>query len=188
VAIPRRLSDDLRRNQARRPREPVSGEIGLRRRAGRGYICSSLDGQTLRAPIRRRSTPVEIRRGRTMKTVDINFIAIGASWLLIGMLLGIGMGAAHNFALAPLHAHINLIGFVCHSVFGMAYRHWPALKDSPLAPFQFWIFVIASPITLIGLYFTVMNGPELPTIVGSIAILIGAALFAVMIWTERMRA
>jgi len=79
-----------------------------------------------------------------MKTVDINFIVIGASWLLVGMLLGIGMGAAHNFALAPLHAHINLIGFVCHSVFGMAYRHWPALKDSPLAPYQFWIFVIAS--------------------------------------------
>jgi L-lactate permease len=32
-----------------------------------------------------------------------------------------------------------------------------------------------------------MNGPELPTIIGSIAVLIGAALFAVMIWTERMR-
>ena len=63
-----------------------------------------------------------------MKTVDINFIAIGALWLVVGMLLGIGMGAAHNFALAPLHAHINLIGFVCHAVFGMAYRHWPALK------------------------------------------------------------
>jgi len=131
---------------------------------------------------------VDIRRGRTMKTVDINFIAIGALWLVVGMLLGIGMGAAHNFALAPLHAHINLIGFVSHAIFGMAYRHWPALKDSPLAPYQFWIFVIATPITLIGLYFTVMNGPELPTIIGSIAVLIGAALFAVMIWTERQRA
>jgi hypothetical protein len=128
------------------------------------------------------------QEGRTMKTVDINFIAIGSLWLVVGMLLGISMGAAHNFTLAPLHAHINLIGFVCHSVFSMAYRHWPALKDSPLAPYQFWIFVIATPITLIGLYFTVMNGPELPTIVGSIGVLIGAALFAVMIWTERQRA
>jgi hypothetical protein len=162
--------------------------IALRVRTSSTTIRTAPDGQTPRAPIRRRSTRAEIQRGRTMKTVDINFIAIGALWLLVGMLLGIGMGAAHNFALAPLHAHINLIGFVCHSVFGMAYRHWPALKDSPLAPYQFWIFVIASPITLIGLYFTVMNGPELPTIVGSIAILIGAALFAVMIWTERMRA
>ena len=104
------------------------------------------------------------------------------------MLLGIGMDVAHNFALAPLHAHVNLIDFVSHAVFSITYRHRPAQKNSPLAPNQFWIFVIASPITLIGLYFTVMDGPELPTIVGSIAILIGAAQFAVMIRTERLRA
>ena len=50
----------------------------------------------------------------------------------------------------------------------------------PRAPYQFWIFVIARR-SAAGLYFTVMNGPELPTIIGSIAILIGAALFAAMI-------
>jgi hypothetical protein len=122
-----------------------------------------------------------------MKSYDSNFIAIGALWLVVGMLLGIGMGASHDFTLAPLHAHINLIGFVCHSIFGLAYRNWPGLKTSALAPYQFWIFVIATPITLLGLYFTITGGPELPTIVGSIAILIGAALFAVMIWMERMR-
>jgi hypothetical protein len=122
-----------------------------------------------------------------MKAFDINFVAIGALWLLVGMVLGIGMGASNNFELAPLHAHINLIGFVCHSIFGMAYRQWRALKSSALAPFQFWIFVIASPVTLLGLYFTLTGGPELPTIVGSIAILIGTALFTVMIWTERQR-
>jgi hypothetical protein len=117
-----------------------------------------------------------------------NFVIIGSLGLVVGMLLGVGMGAAHNFALAPLQAHVNLIGFVSAAIFGMAYRHWPALKDSSLAPYQFWIFVIATPIALIGLAFTLMNGPEAQTIVGSIAVLIGAALFAVTIWTERMRA
>ena len=73
------------------------------------------------------------------------------------MLLGIGMGAAHIFALRAAACHINPIGFVSHAIFGMAYGHRPALKDSPLAPYQFWIFVIASPITLIGLYRAVMN-------------------------------
>jgi len=106
----------------------------------------------------------------------------------LGMLLGIGMGAAHDFALAPLHAHINLIGFVAHSLFGLGYRNWPALKESRLAPYQFWIFVTATPVTLIGLYFTLTNGPELPTIVGSIAVLIGAAIFAAMVWSEVQKA
>jgi len=123
-----------------------------------------------------------------MKTVDVTYFAIGSLWVVLGMLLGIGMGAAHDFALAPLHAHINLIGFVAHSLFGLGYRNWPALKESRLAPYQFWIFVTATPVTLIGLYFTLTNGPELPTIVGSIAVLIGAAIFAAMVWSEVQKA
>src|SRR5215472_7228851 len=107
-----------------------------------------------------------------MKTVDFAYIVIGALWLLVGLLLGIIMGASHNFQYMPLHAHINLVGFACHSIFGLVYRAWPEMKTSRLAPFQFWIFVLATPITLIGLYFTLRAGPELPTIVGSLGLLL----------------
>jgi hypothetical protein len=85
-----------------------------------------------------------------MKNIDSTYVAIGASWLVLGMILGIIMGATNNFQFMPLHAHINLIGFACHAIFGMAYRHWPKMKTSSLAPYQFWIFVAATPITLIG--------------------------------------
>jgi hypothetical protein len=85
----------------------------------------------------------------------------------------------------PLHAHINLIGFGCHAIFGMAYRHWPTMKTSSLAPYQFWIFVAATPITLIGLALTLSGGPKLPTIIGSLGLLVGAALFCVMIRQAR---
>ncbi len=120
-----------------------------------------------------------------MKKIDSTFVAIGASWLVLGMVLGIVMGASENFQFMPVHAHINLIGFACHSIFGLAYRHWPAMKASPLAPYQFWIFVIATPITLIGLVFTLTGGPLLPTIAGSLGVLIGAVLFAALIWQAR---
>jgi hypothetical protein len=52
----------------------------------------------------------------------------------------------------------------------------------PLAAYQFWIFVAATPITLIGLAFTLSGGPELPTIIGSLGLLVGATLFCVMVW------
>ena len=120
-----------------------------------------------------------------MKRIDSTYVAIGASWLVLGMLLGIGMGAANDFKFMPVHAHINLIGFACHAIFGMAYRHWPTMKVSRLAPYQFWIFVIATPVTLIGLVFTLTGGPILPTILGSFGLLIGAALFCVMAWQAR---
>ena len=123
-----------------------------------------------------------------MKAIDTTYVAIGALWLVVGMVLGIVMGASENFTFIPVHAHINLVGFACHAVFGMAYRQWPSMKASPLAPYQFWIFVIATPVTLIGLVFTVTGGPVLPTIIGSLGLVLGAALFALMIWQARLAA
>ena len=120
-----------------------------------------------------------------MKTIDSTYMVIGALWLLIGMALGIVMGATNSFQFMPLHAHINLVGFACHAIFGLAYRQWPAMKGSSLAPFQFWIFVLATPITLLGLYFTLSGGPILPTIIGSFGLLLGAILFFGMIWRGR---
>ena len=121
-----------------------------------------------------------------MKLIDSTYVAIGALWLVLGMILGIVMGASENFLFMPVHAHINLVGFACHSLFGMAYRQWPTMKTSSLALYQFWIFVIATPITLIGLTFTLTGGPALPTIIGSLGLLIGAALFCVLIWQTRL--
>lgn len=120
-----------------------------------------------------------------MKLIDSYYVVIGAAWLLVGMTLGIVMGARQDFQFMPVHAHINLVGFACHSLFGLVYRHWPAMKASRLAPFQFWIFVLATPLTLLGLYFTLTGGPMLPTIIGSFALLLGALLFFVMIWRAR---
>jgi len=120
-----------------------------------------------------------------MDKIDANYVAIGAAWLVLGMALGIVMGATENFQYMPVHAHINLVGFACHAIFGLTYRNWPSLKSSALAPYQFWIFVVATPITLIGLYFTLSAGPVLPTIVGSLGLLVGAALFCVMVLQAR---
>ena len=41
---------------------------------------------------------------------------------LAGMALGIRMGMAQDFALAPVHAHLNLLGWVTMSLFGLYYR------------------------------------------------------------------
>jgi hypothetical protein len=60
-------------------------------------------------------------------------------------------------------------------------------KDSALAPNPFRILVVATAITLIGLCGAGTDGPELSTIIASIATLMGAAIFAVTIWTERRR-
>jgi hypothetical protein len=49
----------------------------------------------------------------------------GALWLLVGISLGMWMGANQDFALAPVLAHINLLGFTLMTIFGIAYRVIP---------------------------------------------------------------
>jgi cbb3-type cytochrome oxidase subunit 1 len=55
---------------------------------------------------------------------------------ILGMGLGIGMGVMHDFALAPVHAHVNLVGWASMFLFGLYYRVTPA-ADGRLAMVQY---------------------------------------------------
>jgi hypothetical protein len=46
---------------------------------------------------------------------------------LTGMGLGIAMGISQDFRLAPVHAHLNLLGWVSMLLYGLYYRGAPRL-------------------------------------------------------------
>ena len=64
--------------------------------------------------------------------------------LLIGMLAGIVMGIQQDFALAPAHAHLNLVGGVLLFLFGLYYRLVPAAGTSALAKVQGWLHIVGA--------------------------------------------
>ncbi len=68
-----------------------------------------------------------------------NFMLLGSLLLLVGISVGIMMGATGDHSLAPLHAHINLLGFVLMTVFGLVYRSFPNMAASGLATLHFWL-------------------------------------------------
>lgn len=76
--------------------------------------------------------------------VSRSFMLVGTLFLLTGIPIGMYMGAAGNMALAPLHAHINLLGFVLMMVFGLIYRSFPAMVASPLARIHFWLHTVGT--------------------------------------------
>lgn len=115
-----------------------------------------------------------------MKHIDTIYIVIGALYLVIGMLLGIAMGAREDMQFAPVHAHVNLVGFSAHCVFGLVYKAWPKLKTGGLAIAQFWLFVVGSPLFMVGIALTIRHGSPTLTIVGSALVLLGALLFLVI--------
>jgi hypothetical protein len=52
-------------------------------------------------------------------------------------------------------AAMLLSSFVTLTIYGMAYRLWPAMKKSPLALAQFWITVIGSAGVIVASYLLV---------------------------------
>jgi hypothetical protein len=56
-----------------------------------------------------------------MPRVSLAFFGAGVLCVLVGMGIGMWMGANQNFTLAPVHAHLNLLGFVALSIMGTFY-------------------------------------------------------------------
>jgi len=115
-----------------------------------------------------------------MKRIDTIYVTIGIVYLVAGMVLGIVMGTRQDFQLAPVHAHLNLVGFVSHSVFGVVHRVWPALRAGMLASMQFWLFVLGTPLFVAGIAISILGGMIWLAVIGSILVLLGALLFLVM--------
>ncbi len=116
-----------------------------------------------------------------MKNIDVLYVLIGALYLVLGMLLGIVMGIKGDFTLAPVHAHMDLVGFSSHCVLGLIYKTWPSLKQGALALVQFLLFVIGSPILLIGIAVAIKSNNATPAIIGSMLLILGAVVFLLIV-------
>lgn len=96
---------------------------------------------------------------------------IGAGAALVGMGLGLAMGVAQDFTLTPVHAHINLLGFVSMMLFGLYYRG--AASAGRLA----WVqagMASAGFVTMTGGLWLVLSGTS--AAVGKPATMVGALL------------
>jgi hypothetical protein len=104
--------------------------------------------------------------------------------LLIGLLWGIEMGIRQDFAMAPAHAHLNLVGGVLLFAFGLYYRLVPAAGSSGLAKIQGWLDIIGAIVFPAGVGIVLTKGESLAAvpIIGSLIVLSAVALFVVIVF------
>jgi hypothetical protein len=110
-------------------------------------------------------------------------MCVGALVLLVGMLAGIAMGIKQDFALAPAHAHLNLVGGVLLFLFGLYYRLVPAAGTTTLAKVQGWLHIAGAILFPAGVAVVILKGPsfEAAPIAGSLIVTASMALFAVIV-------
>jgi ABC-type lipoprotein release transport system permease subunit len=112
------------------------------------------------------------------------FLVTGALWLLVGIVLGMYMGGSQDFTLAPVHAHINLLGFTLMTIFGIAYRVIPDLAQGRLAMVHFWLHEVGVAVSLVCL-FLFMSG-VLPAAEKILPVAETAVFIGIIAWTVNL--
>jgi hypothetical protein len=111
----------------------------------------------------------------------IVWLKLAVLYLILGISLGIAMGASQNFTLRPVHAHINLLGWTTMALVGLIYSVFPQAGASRLARVHFWLLNLALPVMMGALTMLLLGhagiAPVLAIaeIVGALAILAFAA-------------
>ncbi len=82
------------------------------------------------------------------------------------MSLGIAMGMAQDFRLAPAHAHLNLLGWVSMFLYGLFYRCVPEAARGILPRLQFWLATIGLGLMVPGLAFVLLGYGGAEPVVG----------------------
>jgi len=121
--------------------------------------------------------------------VSNNFLRLGALSALVGMTLGVWMGANQDFVLRPVHAHINLLGFASMMLFGLFYRAFPAAGRGWLPMAHFVLSVIGFLILMPSLTLMLLQRPLfLPGMIASEFMLVGSMLlFVVIVFMATMK-
>lgn len=119
-----------------------------------------------------------------MISVSNNFLRLGVLSALVGMALGVWMGANEDFTLRPVHAHVNLLGFASMMLFGLFYRAFPAAGRGWLPLSHFVLSVVGFLILMPSLALMLLQRPLfMPAMIASEIMLVSSmALFVIIVF------
>jgi cbb3-type cytochrome oxidase subunit 1 len=120
-------------------------------------------------------------------TISIRFLLAAAFYGLISMVMGMVMGAKEDFTLTPVHAHLNLLGWIALTLYGIVYKIYPAMGESKLATTQFYAANVGILVLIPSLAaFLLGNANALPIMIAGELLTVSAlVIFFVNIWNHR---
>ncbi|TFW28351.1 cytochrome-c oxidase [Massilia arenosa] len=98
--------------------------------------------------------------GLAISNTGIVWLKLAVLYLMLGVGLGIAMGASQNFTLRPVHAHVNLLGWTTLALAGLIYSVFPQAGHSKLAKVHFWMMNLAMPVMMVALSIILLTGNQ----------------------------
>jgi hypothetical protein len=113
-----------------------------------------------------------------MSRLPILFLTAAALCMVVGVAMGIAMGMSHDFRLAPVHAHLNLLGWTSLALMGLTYRAWPELcRNRTLSAMQFGLSAASAFAFPAGIWLAIEHGTPSLAILAALVWFAGALLF-----------
>ena len=119
-----------------------------------------------------------------MNSQAMAWLKAAVVYFVIGVGMGIYMGASHDHTLRPVHAHVNLLGWASMALIGFYVLHFGDRMSRRLERIQFWLHQVGAVILLVALSLLVLGHTAVEPVVGITSIVVGASvlLFAVNVW------
>ena len=111
-----------------------------------------------------------------MENTTATWFKLAVLYLIIGVALGLHMAKSGNHGMYPVHAHINLLGWVSMALFGLIYRQFPALAGNKLAKAHFWLYNLAVPVNMAMLYLYLGGNADIEPVLGAASMVLGLAI------------
>lgn len=109
-------------------------------------------------------------------SLGMKWIKMAALYLMVGVALGIHMGKSHEFLLAPVHAHINLLGWATMGLMGLLHHVFAKQLTNRIAVVQFWMHQLATPIMLFSLALMLKGNADVEPVVGIASVVVGVSV------------
>lgn len=116
------------------------------------------------------------------------FLRLAVLFALIGVGMGYYMGASQNFVAAPVHAHVNLLGWVSMFLYGLFYRAHADASVGLLPKLHFGFAVVGLLIFMPALAVEIIGPADLRAVaglglvVGPTLVVIGMVLFTTIVF------
>jgi hypothetical protein len=126
-----------------------------------------------------------------MPRVSAAFFAVGVIYVLCGMMWGMQMGATEDLAMAPAHAHLNLLGWVTMALYGTFYTLTRATMSMRLAWINFWVSALGVLVLIptLAMFLRSNDTKFIPVLmVGEVLTVAGMLIFGISVAREFLRA
>lgn len=120
------------------------------------------------------SLPTPVR----LSGAGIIWLKVAVLYLMLGVAMGIAMGASQNFTLRPVHAHVNLLGWTTLAIAGLIYSVFPQAGESYLARAHFWLMNLSMPVMMVALSLLLMGNVVLVPVLAASEIVAALGIVA----------